>query len=41
MTKLESLRKQFKNALLRLQEVLEEEKDPIVRDSAIKRFEFI
>lgn len=40
MTKLESLRKQFQTALARLNGVLAEPKTEIVRDAAIKRFEF-
>lgn len=40
MTKLESLRKQFQTALARLNRVLVEPKTEIVRDAAIKRFEF-
>lgn len=40
MTKLEVLKKQYKKALLRFEEILAEEKNDIVRDSAIKRFEF-
>ena len=40
MTKEESLKKQFKNAVARLKEVLQEEKTDILRDSAIQRFEF-
>ena len=40
MTKLEALKKQYKKALLRFEEILAEEKNDIVRDSAIKRFEF-
>ena len=39
MTKFESLREDFTNALLRLEEALQEKKTDIVRDSAIKRFE--
>lgn len=41
MTKLESLIEDFENALSRLQEVLEMEKNEIVRDSAIQRFEMV
>ena len=40
MTKLEVQRDQFKKALSKLEEVLNEPKSEIVRDSAIKRFEF-
>ena len=40
MTKLESLRKQFETALERLNRVLAEPRTEIVRDAAIKRFEF-
>ena len=40
MTRLESLRKQFETALERLNRVLAEPKTEIVRDAAIKRFEF-
>ena len=40
MTKLEALKRQYKKALLRFEEILAEEKNDIVRDSAIKRFEF-
>jgi len=39
MTKFESLQEDFEKALTRLGEVLKEEKNEIVRDSAIKRFE--
>lgn len=39
MTKLESLLEDLESALSRLEEVLAEEKNEIVRDSAIKRFE--
>lgn len=40
MTKSESLKEQFKNAVTRLEEVLGEEKSDVLRDSAIQRFEF-
>jgi len=39
MTKFQSLYEDFSNALLRLDEILQEKKTDIVRDSAIKRFE--
>ena len=39
MTKFNSLRNDFQEALKRLEEVLREQKTDIVRDSAIKRFE--
>ena len=41
MTKLEVLKKQYKEAIKRFEEVLNKEKSDIVRDSAIKRFEFV
>jgi len=40
MSKLEALIKQFDKAIERLEEVLNEPKNSIVRDSAIQRFEF-
>lgn len=40
MTKLEALKKQYQRALNRLDEILQKGKDDIIRDSAIKRFEF-
>lgn len=40
MSKLEALKKQYQKAVSRLEEVLEREKNEVVRDSAIKRFEF-
>jgi nucleotidyltransferase substrate binding protein (TIGR01987 family) len=40
MSKLEAIIKQFKQALNRLDEVLKEPKNSIVRDFAIQRFEF-
>lgn len=39
MSKFESLFEDFENALNRLEEILRVEKNDIVRDSAIKRFE--
>jgi nucleotidyltransferase substrate binding protein (TIGR01987 family) len=41
MSKLESLIKNFDNALKRFEAILGEEKTDIVRDSAIKRFEIV
>ncbi len=40
MTKLDVLKKQYQKAVERLEEILEKEKNDIIRDSAIKRFEF-
>ncbi len=40
MTKLESLLEDFSSAIDRLDEVLKREKDEVIRDSAIQRFEF-
>lgn len=40
MTKLEALTKQFQSALGRMDEILREPKTTIVRDAALKRFEF-
>jgi nucleotidyltransferase substrate binding protein (TIGR01987 family) len=40
MTKHEAILKQFKTAVIRLEEVLSIPKTEIIRDSAIKRFEF-
>ena len=40
MTKLEVLKKQYQKAVERFEEILKQEKNDIVRDSAIKRFEF-
>lgn len=40
MTKLDAMKKQFSGALARLDEIVREEKTTIVRDAAIKRFEF-
>ena len=40
MSKIEAIMKQFEQALQRLDEVLKEPKNSIVRDSAIQRFEF-
>ena len=39
MTKLDSLIIQYRSAVARLGEILNQEKNPIVRDAAIKRFE--
>lgn len=39
MTKLDAITEDFKNSILRLEEVLSIEKNDIVRDSAIQRFE--
>lgn len=41
MTKLESLLEDFEHTITRLQEILQAEKNDIVRDSAIKRFELV
>ena len=41
MTKFKAQLDDLKNALNRLEEILEKEKDAIVRDSAIKRFEIV
>lgn len=41
MTKRDSLIEDFSHALLRFEEILREPKNPIVRDSAIKRFELV
>lgn len=41
MTKFQSLHEDFLKALQRFEEVLNEPKTPIVRDSAIKRFELL
>lgn len=41
MTKRESLREDFAKAVNRLEEVLAIPVDPIVRDSAIQRFEIV
>ncbi|KKT28738.1 hypothetical protein A3G55_03745 [Candidatus Giovannonibacteria bacterium RIFCSPLOWO2_12_FULL_44_25] len=41
MTKFESIREDFENALKRFEEILQERKNDIVRDSAIKRFELV
>ena len=41
MTKFESLQEDFQNALKRFEEILNEPKSDIVRDSAIKRFELL
>jgi nucleotidyltransferase substrate binding protein (TIGR01987 family) len=40
MTKLEAVKKQYGGALLRFEEILKKRKNKIIRDSAIKRFEF-
>jgi len=40
MSKLEAILSQFEQALQRLDEVLKEPKNSIIRDSAIQRFEF-
>lgn len=40
MTKLEAVKKQYFSAVERFEEVLKEKKTDIIRDSAIKRFEF-
>jgi nucleotidyltransferase substrate binding protein (TIGR01987 family) len=40
MSKLEAVIKQFKRALERFEEILKEDKNEIVRDAAIQRFEF-
>ena len=40
MTKLEAITKQFREALSRMEEILAEEKTTIIRDAALKRFEF-
>jgi nucleotidyltransferase substrate binding protein (TIGR01987 family) len=39
MTKFEAIFEDFQNSLRRFEEVIQEEKSTIVRDSAIKRFE--
>jgi len=41
MTKFTSLSEDFKTALLRLEEVLQMEKNDVIRDSAIQRFEIV
>lgn len=41
MTKLEGQLEQLQQAIDRLEEVMTKKKDPIVRDSAIKRFEIV
>ena len=41
MTKFDALKGQFSQALKRLEEILKEEKTVIVRDAALKRFEFV
>lgn len=40
MTKLDALKKQFSAALIRMDEVMRKQKDALIRDAAIKRFEF-
>ena len=40
MTKLEIIKKQFEKALYKLEDVLKQEKNEYIRDSAIQRFEF-
>lgn len=40
MTKFEALKKQYSAAVDRLEEVLKKKKSDVIRDSAIKRFEF-
>ncbi|MCD6412458.1 nucleotidyltransferase substrate binding protein [bacterium] len=40
MTKFQSLKKQYQKAVKRLDEILKKRKNKIIRDSAIKRFEF-
>jgi nucleotidyltransferase substrate binding protein (TIGR01987 family) len=40
MTKFEALKKQYQKTLSRFEEILKKEKNEIIRDSAIKRFEF-
>ena len=40
MEKIDSQKKQYKKAIEALEEVLKKEKSDIIRDSAIKRFEF-
>lgn len=40
MTTLDAVRKQYQKALGRFEEILKEKKSVIIRDSAIKRFEF-
>lgn len=41
MTKFEALHQQFNDAFDRFEEVLKEEKNNFIRDSAIKRFEIV
>jgi len=41
MNKLDSLRKQYQKTVERFEEILVQEKNEIVRDAAIKRFEFV
>ncbi|PIP16967.1 MAG: nucleotidyltransferase [Candidatus Portnoybacteria bacterium CG23_combo_of_CG06-09_8_20_14_all_37_13] len=40
MSKLEAIKNQYKRAVDRFEEILNQEKTEMVRDSAIKRFEF-
>jgi nucleotidyltransferase substrate binding protein (TIGR01987 family) len=40
MEKFEAIKNQFREVVLRLNEVLAQEKNTFIRDSAIKRFEF-
>ena len=40
MTRLETLKGQFKKAVMRLEEILKLPKNDVIRDSAVKRFEF-
>lgn len=40
MTKLDVLKKQYQKAVKRFEEILKKRKTDIIRDSAIKRFEF-
>ncbi|MDP3989342.1 MAG: HI0074 family nucleotidyltransferase substrate-binding subunit [bacterium] len=41
MTKFQSIYEDFTSALVRFEEVLKEEKNEFIRDSAIKRFEIV
>lgn len=41
MTKTDAIKPKYKQALLRFEEILAKEKDDVVRDSAILRFELI
>ena len=40
MTRLEILKGPFKKAVMRLEEILKLPKNDVIRDSAVKRFEF-